>query len=592
MESSARRRSAAGALPPALTSARDACSFAVFCNDAAMSDLGARPDATQPPRAAPWIVGCAALLVGGAYLWSVAPYWSQVNDDAFITFRYSRALAEGRGPYFNPGEHVEGYTNLSLMLLIAGVIRVLGPDEALFAAKLIGVGSGLAACAAGGLLAACWARGAGARAAAQTMIGLLAGALVATNSAFALNSTTGLETTLFSACLTGGLWLGALGRARGAWRGAGVLFALAVLTRPEGSLAFAGALAGRMLGGDRSRAALWRGALDCAAMGIAVLGAAIFRFVAYEGELVPNTYYAKLGGFAAGGTATQYIAGYIVLHLAIVGPLLALIPFVRIDKAGLWRAGLPALGVFLAGFAAIYAAGPDWMPGYRLLVPYAPAWAALVALGVAMLVGAARGAPGSALRAGVAGVALVALLAFWQAPQRSAYADHSRTRARGYARGHVALAEWLNRRAAPGDAVALMDIGLVGFLCPQLRVLDITGLTDRFIAKSPGGFLAKDFDLDYVFDGRPRFIVAVFAALSRADGGIDVGTLEHWTGIEDRLLSDARFLAHYARGDDPTASAGGSTDLAGLARVLRAGVVFEHDHPGGLRYFLAVFERR
>ncbi|MBU6216640.1 MAG: hypothetical protein KGR17_08545, partial [Acidobacteria bacterium] len=33
------------------------------------------------------------------------------QDDAFITYRYSRNLARGEGLVFNTGERVEGYTN-------------------------------------------------------------------------------------------------------------------------------------------------------------------------------------------------------------------------------------------------------------------------------------------------------------------------------------------------------------------------------------------------------------------------------------------------------------------------------------------------
>ena len=42
------------------------------------------------------------------------------EDDAFITFRYSKHLAEGLGPVWNPGDSppVEGYTNFLWMVLM------------------------------------------------------------------------------------------------------------------------------------------------------------------------------------------------------------------------------------------------------------------------------------------------------------------------------------------------------------------------------------------------------------------------------------------------------------------------------------------
>ena len=76
----------------------------------------------MPPRA---VLALAMLAVAALYLAHVASYGGQINDDAFITFRYSKHLAQGVGPFYNVGEHVEGYTNFSLMLLMALVIAAL-----------------------------------------------------------------------------------------------------------------------------------------------------------------------------------------------------------------------------------------------------------------------------------------------------------------------------------------------------------------------------------------------------------------------------------------------------------------------------------
>src|SRR5258708_17044988 len=46
-----------------------------------------------------------------------------LQDDAYITFRYSRNLAEGQGRVWNAGDPVEAYTNFLWMLLLAGASR-------------------------------------------------------------------------------------------------------------------------------------------------------------------------------------------------------------------------------------------------------------------------------------------------------------------------------------------------------------------------------------------------------------------------------------------------------------------------------------
>lgn len=47
-----------------------------------------------------------------------------VQDDAFISFRYAKNFVNGYGLVFNPGEHVEGYTNFLWTLLIALGIKL------------------------------------------------------------------------------------------------------------------------------------------------------------------------------------------------------------------------------------------------------------------------------------------------------------------------------------------------------------------------------------------------------------------------------------------------------------------------------------
>ena len=57
-------------------------------------------------------------------------------DDSFISFRYARNLARGLGLVYNPGEHIEGYTNFLFTVLLAGGIK-LGIDPEVLS-KLIG----------------------------------------------------------------------------------------------------------------------------------------------------------------------------------------------------------------------------------------------------------------------------------------------------------------------------------------------------------------------------------------------------------------------------------------------------------------------
>ncbi len=76
------------------------------------------------------------LAVTGAYLHYAYGYshadlsghaWG--SDDAYISFRYAENLVNGHGLVYNPGERVEGYTNL-LYVLISAVFIAIDPDIA------------------------------------------------------------------------------------------------------------------------------------------------------------------------------------------------------------------------------------------------------------------------------------------------------------------------------------------------------------------------------------------------------------------------------------------------------------------------------
>jgi ribosomal protein L39E len=79
-------------------------------------------NATLSPLARLYVLLCIP------HIWLVGKFWF-VCEDAFITFRYSRNLANGLGARYNLGEHspVEGYSNF-LWMLIAAFFEFIGMD--------------------------------------------------------------------------------------------------------------------------------------------------------------------------------------------------------------------------------------------------------------------------------------------------------------------------------------------------------------------------------------------------------------------------------------------------------------------------------
>ncbi|RYG85422.1 hypothetical protein EON77_05610, partial [bacterium] len=87
-------------------------------------------------RRLPLATAAAALTVVVACLVLVGharAYWDFTVDDAYITLRYSRHLAEGFGPEWNlEGPRAEGYTAPLWMVLLA-LPHLVGADAVVFA---------------------------------------------------------------------------------------------------------------------------------------------------------------------------------------------------------------------------------------------------------------------------------------------------------------------------------------------------------------------------------------------------------------------------------------------------------------------------
>lgn len=531
------------------------------------------------------IVGVLAL--AGLYLAHTGLFRRYVNDDAFITFRYSRALASGQGPYYNPGEHVEGYTNFLLMVLLAPVIDLGGDDWALPAAKTIGVAAGLA----GLLLAAALVKLLLRDAPSGPVATILATGLLASAPFYAVNSMSGLETTLYGALLAAGCCLALRAEETGRWCGAGAVFGLAALTRPEGAMIFGAWTAARVmidliderkpLAGPRGRRIL----LDTAVVAAVVGAQLVFRVLWYDGEWLPNTYWAKFGGSWRAGPWPYVRFGVGAPFLGIAGVLAGFVGFF-LDPAAR-RRGIPLCAAAAVAALSPFATGSDWMLGYRLIASYLPLLAVVVAIGwcrIGQLVVRRPAWLGAALP-------LVLLPVAWltQQPARANLRNTVHVRAEGYEQGHRALVDWLRAGVArPGDTVALMDIGIVGYVGHDLRILDTSGLTDRFIAKSPGTFLQKEYDPGYVLRRRPEFIVIVLAAPVDSELPPPLTSSSPWTPIEHAIVTHPDFRRDYTR---PARIASPGADWTEqFAHRIGAERVFEHAYPKR-RYLLAVYAR-
>jgi arabinofuranosyltransferase len=472
---------------------------------------------TRTPRLA-LVLGFIVLAVGVMQL-------RMLFDDSFITYRYAMNFARGDGLVFNPGERVEGYTCF-LWVLILGAVMAAGGNVVLWAQVL-----GLAA-STGSLVVA---QRLTSRLAAGPPLWpqALAPLLLATNPAFVLWTGSGMETALFTFLVT--LTVAAYLRQPGA-PSSGIALALATMTRPDGALWGVAFLVDQLRRGRRAR---W-GWLVTAAT---IFGPYLAWRISYYGDLLPNTFYAKVGGgTAALGLGLTYVATFLGpgMGLLLVVPA-AVGAWIDREHRLLWGT---IHGLVLA--YVIYVGG-DIFPLHRFLMPILPVVAALAACG-ARHIWVRLGSR----RAGIV-FAAFALVAAPLWVREHALAERVAVMSSRLCVVAKAVAEYLAGKTRPDDSIAAMGVGALAFYSDR-TVIDMLGLTNAHIAHRtvPMGTGLRGhekYDAGYVLGRRPAFILlpsreALAAFVTESSGAKFARSFPGLPALED-MESNPRFRTDY-----------------------------------------------
>ncbi len=411
-----------------------------------------------------------------------------VADDAYISLRYARNLAEGHGPVWNVGEAVpvEGYSNLLWMLMMAAFERLAG-EGAMRLTQLVGLLAALGCVLLAPRLARSW--GAGRLGQSMTML------FVAVAPTFAFWAVSGMETSAYALALLGGVLL--LRTRRTLYP---VPLAAAALLRPEGAFLFALLWAWR-LGMDlaereRRRPALstlrgpLQGALrDGLLFSLLYVPALAWRVATY-GSLVPNSVHAKFLRFDGlrylVGDALQYFAPHVVALVAVAA-ITSVAPTPRRDRIPLW---LLPLGVALL----LVNCRPVMGYYFRFFWPVLPL--VFVASGLAIEALQRRWGRTAAILVAIAALAypLYALVPILRTCRSQGAITDTVLRP---------LADWVAER--PGDGMlAMSDCGLVPY-ASRAPVIDLWGLNDLEIARD-------GFDPERIVARRPDVVALVSTA--------------------------------------------------------------------------------
>jgi arabinofuranosyltransferase len=279
-------------------------------------------------------VAAAVLCAGWRLFWFL-------TDDAFIAFRYVHNASLGRGLVWNPAPFlpVEGYTSFAWVVLLLGIQRLLGisPPEA---SNWLGLGLGLASLAVivrvlfRSALPERW------HSRRALFAALVLGGMLSNRTYLAWHSS-GLETPLFNALLTG--WLALLvlpsaGDGRRRWLALCGLAALAALTRPDGVLFALASLAFVSVRALSTK----RTALLVALTPLAAVPLHVAWRLSFYGQPWPNTYYAKYAGIWPASGA-RYLGSFCLEYGLYLPLLLGAVVLFRKARAARAVAGRPTL---------------------------------------------------------------------------------------------------------------------------------------------------------------------------------------------------------------------------------------------------------
>lgn len=328
------------------------------------------------------IIAVIALTLYGVWAWVFIHRSSFVDlfgvrqyclqDDAMISLRYARNLAEGHGLVFNIGEHVEGYTNPLWTVLLAVLVFVFGPSGAIPVAQAFGaVCVAMCALAAGGLATEA-VSGASALQRRRVRLAATIGVLAAYPLSFW--SLMGMEAGLCAALVTTAALLATRFARTGSRLDLGLCTAACVLAyygRPD-MLVFGGSLLVYCTFASSGLKGWRRIALLSWAWGALSLAVALHLLLrlAYYGALVPNTYTLKMTGRPVWGRLLDGVR-YVQVFVFALAPVLVAGAVSLLKLPSRPRALLLCLASAAVAYQ-IYVGG-DAFPRWRMLVPVVPA---------------------------------------------------------------------------------------------------------------------------------------------------------------------------------------------------------------------------
>ncbi|MBS1516817.1 MAG: hypothetical protein JSS91_01885 [Bacteroidetes bacterium] len=426
------------------------------------------------------------------YLALAVKVFDWIIDDLYIYFRYVDNFTKGNGIVFNTGERVEGFSSFSWFLILSLIKSAGLPLE--MTSKLAGIMFAFAGAAC--LYFIC--KGSG-----LSKYYLPALCLMVFNLPFILWSVSGFEIMMFIfLLLMSFLMIIRITSDSGFSAFLVSLIFLISVSRPEGVIFSAGMLCFIYIFSMNRKLLLKYAAV----YGLLFISFLTFRFV-YFGDLLPNTYYAKIGHNIVGYYEFRtYKNGiFYFLYFLRYNPqfilFFLLLPLV-FRKLISNKIFLFAAAMFLLQFIFIVFSGGDWMVQYRFAVVSVPFLSVCTVFCLRELISSDK------IKLSLS-YTLVSVV-FITSALSIIFAD------RTIIKKEIVLWNNLKKESAeikkdipPGSLVANGSSGIIPYYLDDVKFIDIVGITNRHIARDGyrhGTWFERSLP-DYVYSLDPEWII-------------------------------------------------------------------------------------
>jgi arabinofuranosyltransferase len=397
------------------------------------------------------------------------------QDDAFISFRYAENLVNGHGLVFNPGERVEGFSNPSWTLLFAILIGLgFNPvSSSVFLgycsiAFLVYSTTRLSKVVGGTVAIAAWA--------------------VVLDPSMLLEAVEGLESVFYAGLITlSCAWMLQERQENRSHLPSTLLFILASFTRPEAPIFF---IIMHVSASYYDRR--YSRSIETTIPFISFLLLCAFVRLIYYGDILPNTFYAKVGGLAIE-------RGISYCHLHIKHHPLMWLGLMFVFTSNTNKREWFVLTFLCLGYLAyVITIGGDFKPTSRFILPLTGIMAASISMLNEKL---------NEFKQDWIWLILAVIVFFGRMPLYAKSLQWAENRRMNLIARKV-VGDWIAIYTPPDTVIAMHSVGVIPYYAGRYTI-DMWGLNDRTIAKSPAPKFGKGLaghektNPEYVFSRNP-----------------------------------------------------------------------------------------